>query len=170
MEKAGFNQPKTQPLTALPTSPGPCWLGKAALQNMVRRDADSSRVWFRALVLLRSSRMLLLPGTWRKRAGTPITGASHFSNHRAQASYVNKHKTQTWWKPWLFLTFPGKLVPLPGTLLPGCPTSLQTSFLYYILYETVPSLSVVQSWREAPHVCLWHLIVHINKRLYLALQ
>lgn len=70
MEKAGFNQPKTQPLTALPTSPGPCWLGKAALQNMVRRDADSSRVWLRALALLRSSRTLLLPGTWGKRTGS----------------------------------------------------------------------------------------------------
>lgn len=53
-------------LTTLPGSTGMWVLGRAALQNTVRREADSSRAWCRALVLLRSSCMPLLPSTWGK--------------------------------------------------------------------------------------------------------
>ena len=44
--------------------------GKAALQNMLSRDVDSSRAWFRALALLRSSWALMLPGAWGKKTGS----------------------------------------------------------------------------------------------------
>lgn len=78
-------------------------------------------------------------------------GHPNCSKHRAQASCVNTPRTQACWKPWLSLTVPGQRVPLPGTLLPGGPTSFQNSFLCGILSETVPSLSVMQSQRTAPH-------------------
>ena len=51
-------------LTAWPTSTGLGELGKAARQNMVRREADSSSRWCRAVALLLSSWMPSLPITW----------------------------------------------------------------------------------------------------------
>ena len=53
-------------LTTLPASAGPWELGKAARQNMVRREVDSSSRWCRVLVLLRSSWTPLLPISWEK--------------------------------------------------------------------------------------------------------
>lgn len=147
--KGRFQPIKIQPLTALPISPGPGELGKAALQNMVRRDADSSRVWLRALALLRSSRTLLLPGTWEKRTGShgalwnwsilslPAQGSSipcERAHHTGLLDSGNLGFILQFQDSW----------PLPGTLLPGCPTSFQNSFLCYILYETVSCLSEMQ--------------------------
>lgn len=64
------------PLTAWPDSAGPRELGKAARQNMVRREVDSSSMWCRALVLLQSSCMPSLPSTWERGEGAmDITGA-----------------------------------------------------------------------------------------------
>lgn len=61
------------PLTALPGSEGHWGLGKAARQNMVRREADSSSTWCRALALLRISRTPSQLSTWG--GGGAVTGA-----------------------------------------------------------------------------------------------
>lgn len=54
------------PRTAGPAGEGPLELGKAARQNVVRREADSSSEWSRVLALLRSSQTPSPPGTWGK--------------------------------------------------------------------------------------------------------
>lgn len=107
-EKNPIRQPKArpQPLTSLPISRGSWEFGKAALQNMVRRDADSSRAWFRAPALFCSSQTLLLPGAWENRKGSH---GYHWKRgiHCPQASCVNKHCTRAHWKLWLSQQFRG---------------------------------------------------------------
>lgn len=71
----GQNQKGCWSLTALPGSTGLWELGKAARQNMVRREADSSNTWPRALALLRSSLTPSLPSTWERGRSVGITGA-----------------------------------------------------------------------------------------------
>lgn len=60
---SGAEAGKDVPLTELPAGAGLGGLGRAARQNMVRREADSSSVCCRACALLPSSWMPLLPGT-----------------------------------------------------------------------------------------------------------
>lgn len=96
MVTGGRASKRRWPPTTLPGGVGPLELGKAARQNMERREADSSSAWCRALALVRSSRTPSLPGTWgqgRRPWTSPALQDHFYFQHRAQAYPVSEAQT-----------------------------------------------------------------------------
>lgn len=136
---------------------------------MVRREADSSRLWFRALALLRSSWTLLVPGAWGKKTG------SHEYHWNWGISLL-----QAWGSCFLCqqaqerglleaLASPYRPSPFAWNPSPRC-LPYKPSKLIPVLHPLRSCTSLVSNATTEDRACLWCLVVRINRELYLALQ